>query len=94
MLVPQEVEELFAHMRDLKADGKTIIFIAHSLDEVLEVADRITVLRDGKVIDTVQAADTDSHQVAEMMVGRPVLLRRVEGKATPASRCCRSRTSG
>ena len=83
VLVPQEVEELFAHMRDLKADGKTIIFIAHSLDEVLEVADRITVLRDGKVIDTVQAADTDSHQVAEMMVGRPVLLRQVEGKATP-----------
>jgi general nucleoside transport system ATP-binding protein len=83
VLVPQEVEELFAHMRDLKADGKTIIFIAHSLDEVLEVADRITVLRDGKVIDTVAAADTDTHQVAEMMVGRPVLLRRVEGKATP-----------
>ena len=50
---------------------------------MLEVADRITVLRDGKVIDTVAAADTDSHQVAEMMVGRPVLLRRVEGKATP-----------
>ena len=63
------------------ADGKTIIFIAHSLDEVLEVADRITVLRDGKVIDTVTAADTDTHQVAEMMVGRPVLLQRVEGKA-------------
>ena len=83
VLVPQEVEELFAHMRDLKGDGKTIIFIAHSLDEVLEIADRITVLRDGKVIDTVQAADTDAHQVAEMMVGRPVLLRRVEGTATP-----------
>jgi ABC-type uncharacterized transport system ATPase subunit len=83
VLVPQEVEELFAHMRDLKADGHTIIFIAHALDEVLEVADRITVLRDGKVIGTVEAADTDTHKVAEMMVGRPVLLRRVEGKATP-----------
>jgi general nucleoside transport system ATP-binding protein len=83
VLVPQEVEELFAHMRDLKADGKTIIFIAHSLDEVLQVADRITVLRDGKVIGTVDAADTDTHRVAEMMVGRPVLLQRVEGKATP-----------
>jgi simple sugar transport system ATP-binding protein len=83
VLVPQEVEELFDHMRQLKADGHTIIFIAHSLDEVLEVADRITVLRDGKVIGTVAAADTDTHQVAEMMVGRPVLLRRVEGKATP-----------
>ena len=83
VLVPQEVEELFDHMRQLKADGHTIIFIAHSLDEVLQVADRITVLRDGKVIGTVAAADTDTHQVAEMMVGRPVLLRRVEGKATP-----------
>jgi simple sugar transport system ATP-binding protein len=83
VLVPQEVEELFEHMRQLKADGHTIIFIAHSLDEVLQVADRITVLRDGKVIGTVEAADTDTHQVAEMMVGRPVLLRRVEGKATP-----------
>jgi simple sugar transport system ATP-binding protein len=83
VLVPQEVEELFDHMRQLKADGRTIIFIAHSLDEVLQVADRITVLRDGKVIGTVDAADTDTHQVAEMMVGRPVLLRRVEGKASP-----------
>ena len=83
VLVPQEVEELFDHMRQLRADGHTIIFIAHSLDEVLQVADRITVLRDGKVIGTVEAADTDTHQVAEMMVGRPVLLRRVEGKATP-----------
>jgi general nucleoside transport system ATP-binding protein len=79
VLVPQEVEELFANLRQLKAQGKTIIFIAHSLDEVLQVADRITVLRDGKVIGTVNAADTTSEQVAEMMVGRPVLLRRVEG---------------
>ncbi|HEU4398579.1 MAG TPA: ABC transporter ATP-binding protein [Actinomycetota bacterium] len=83
VLVPQEVEELFANMRQLKEQGKTIIFIAHSLDEVLQVADRITVLRDGKVIGTVDAADTDTAHVAEMMVGRPVLLRRVEGKATP-----------
>jgi len=83
VLVPQEVEELFASMRQLKDQGHTIIFIAHSLDEVLQVADRITVLRDGKVIGTVDAADTTTEQVAEMMVGRPVLLRRVEGKATP-----------
>ncbi len=79
VLVPQEVEELFDNLRRLKTQGKTIIFIAHSLDEVLQVADRITVLRDGKVIGTVDAADTTSEQVAEMMVGRPVLLRRVEG---------------
>ena len=58
VLVPQDVEELFVHLRDLKADGKTIIFIAHSLDEVLQVADRITVLRDGKVIGTASRPPT------------------------------------
>ena len=83
VLVPQEIEELFDNLRRLREQGKTIIFIAHSLEEVLEIADRITVLRDGKVVGTVDAADTTKEQVAELMVGRPVLLRRVEGKATP-----------
>ena len=83
VLVPQEIEELFDNLRKLREQGKTIIFIAHSLEEVLEIADRITVLRDGKVVGTVVAADTTKEQVAELMVGRPVLLRRVEGKATP-----------
>jgi ABC-type uncharacterized transport system ATPase subunit len=83
VLVPQEVEELFASMRSLKEQGKTIIFIAHSLDEVLAIADRITVLRDGKVIGTVDAAGTTEEEVAEMMVGRPVLLERVQGHASP-----------
>lgn len=81
VLVPQEVEELFANIRQLRSEGKTIIFIAHALDEVLEVADRITVMRDGKVIGTVVAKETTKEQVAEMMVGRPVLLSRIEGKA-------------
>jgi ABC-type uncharacterized transport system ATPase subunit len=83
VLVPQEIEELFDNLRRLREQGKTIIFIAHSLEEVLGIADRITVLRDGKVVGTVDAADTTKEQVAELMVGRPVLLRRVEGKATP-----------
>jgi simple sugar transport system ATP-binding protein len=83
VLVPQEIEELFDNLRRLREQGKTIIFIAHSLEEVLEIADRITVLRDGKVVGTVDAAAATKEQVAEMMVGRPVLLRRVEGKATP-----------
>ena len=85
VLVPQEVEELFQSMRSLKEQGKTIIFIAHSLDEVLAIADRITVLRDGKVIGTVDAAGTTEEEVAEMMVGRPVLLERVHGKTPPGS---------
>ncbi len=83
VLVPQEVEELFANIHQLRSEGKTIIFIAHALEEVLEVADRITVLRDGKVIGTVIAKETTKEHVAEMMVGRPVLLRRVEGKTQP-----------
>src|SRR5919201_5654460 len=83
VLVPQEVEELFDNVRKLKQQGKTIILIAHSLDEVLAIADRITVLRDGKVIGTVVAAETTEEEVAEMMVGRPVLLERVHGK-TPS----------
>jgi simple sugar transport system ATP-binding protein len=81
VLVPQEVEELFANIHQLRSEGKTIIFIAHDLEEVLEVADSITVLRDGKVIGNVVAKETTKEHVAEMMVGRPVLLRRVEGKA-------------
>jgi simple sugar transport system ATP-binding protein len=83
VLVPQEVEELFDNVRKLKHQGKTIIFIAHALDEVLAIADRITVLRDGRAIGTVVAAETTQEDVAEMMVGRPVLLERVHGK-TPS----------
>ena len=59
MLTPQEAGELFAIVRSLKADGKSIIFISHKLNEVLEIADRITVLRRGKRIDTVPARGRD-----------------------------------
>ncbi|MGE5559737.1 MAG: ABC transporter ATP-binding protein [Chloroflexota bacterium] len=74
VLVPQEVRELFVNLANLKREGKTIIFISHKLDEVLEIADRVTVIRRGKVIGTVDAAATTKTQLAEMMVGRPVLL--------------------
>jgi ABC-type uncharacterized transport system ATPase subunit len=69
VLVPQEVEELFRNMRELKAEGHTIIFIDHKLDEVLEIADTITVLRAGKTIDTVSPADVTARDLAELMVG-------------------------
>lgn len=69
VLVPQEVEELFASLRELKAEGVTVIFISHKLDEVLAVADRITVLRDGRTVGTVLPADVDARQLAEMMIG-------------------------
>jgi general nucleoside transport system ATP-binding protein len=74
VLVPQEVEELFANLRRLRDQGKTLLFISHMLDEVLAISDRITVLRHGRVIGTVSAEATTKRHLAEMMVGRPVLL--------------------
>ena len=69
VLVPQEVEELFRNLRELKASGATIIFIDHKLEEVLEIADTITVIRQGKTVGTVKPEDVTAHDLAEMMVG-------------------------
>ena len=69
VLVPQEVDELFGNLRELKAEGLAVIFISHKLDEVLSVADEVTVVRRGTTIDTVAAASVTSKQLAEMMVG-------------------------
>ncbi len=69
VLVPQEVEELFRNLRGLKAEGVTVIFISHKLDEVLDNADTVTVLRAGRTITTVKPADVTAHQLAELMVG-------------------------
>ena len=74
VLTPQEAEDLFRIMRDLTARGVSIIFITHKLKEVLAVADRITVMRAGRVINTVSPSETDSAQLANMMVGRQVIL--------------------
>ncbi len=74
VLTPQEAEDLFRIMRDLTARGVSIIFITHKLKEVLAVADRITVMRAGRVINTVLPSKTDSAQLANMMVGRQVIL--------------------
>jgi simple sugar transport system ATP-binding protein len=74
VLTPQEVEEFFGIVHSLRDSGKGIIFITHKLGEVLEIADRITVLRGGRTIGTVLPADTDDDELALMMVGRPVEL--------------------
>jgi general nucleoside transport system ATP-binding protein len=74
VLTPQETEELFEVMRSLKASGKSVIFITHKLKEVLAVADRITVLRRGRVVGTTNAAETTESELAAMMVGRAVQL--------------------
>lgn len=69
VLVPQEVEELFDNLRELKSEGLTVLFISHKLDEVLSVADTITVIRRGTTVDTVSPEDVNARQLAELMVG-------------------------
>src|SRR3954469_23826691 len=84
VLTPQEAQELFAIVESLRSQGKSIIFISHKLNEVLQVADRITVLRRGKRIETVESKGTTEAELARMMVGREVLLRVDKTPAHPA----------
>jgi simple sugar transport system ATP-binding protein len=74
VLTPQEVTELFNIMRNLTRTGKSIVFITHKLGEVLEIADRITVIRQGRVVGTVRPVETTERQLAAMMVGYDVQL--------------------
>ena len=83
VLTPQEATELFGILETLKREGLPIIFISHKLNEVLEIADRITVLRRGKLIETLPAAGTTEQELARRMVGREVLLRVEKTPATP-----------
>jgi simple sugar transport system ATP-binding protein len=69
VLVPQEVDALFANLRELKASGHTILFISHKLDEVLAIADDITVMRRGMTVGEARPRSTTKHQLAELMVG-------------------------
>ena len=84
VLTPQEDEELFEIMRSLAKAGTSIIFITHKLNEVLEVADRITVLRRGKVVGSTTPGETNQNELAAMMVGRNVDLVVDKGPASPA----------
>ncbi len=83
VLTPQEAKELFEVVRSLKAEGKSIIFITHKLGEVLDIADRITVLRRGKTVETVPREGATEEGLAKLMVGREVLLRVEKKKAEP-----------
>jgi len=83
VLTPQEAEELFAIVRSLQAEGKSIIFISHKLNEVLQIADRITTLRFGKQVGTVPRAGATQESLARMMVGREVVLRVEKPPAQP-----------
>src|ERR1700751_2309524 len=83
VLTPQEAEDLFGILRPPKAEGLSIIFISHKLNEVLEIADRITVLRRGKTIETVPRAGATEESLARAVVGREVLLRVEKPPAQP-----------
>lgn len=69
VLVPHEVDELFESIRELTKEGQTVIFISHKLDEVLSIADRITVMRAGQTVGTTTPAEVDAGELAEMMIG-------------------------
>jgi len=75
VLTPQEVEELFVIMRNLQKSGKTLLFISHKLNEVMEISDRITVMRGGKVTGELITKDTNEREIARAMVGRDVVLK-------------------
>ena len=83
VLTPQEASDLFEILRTLAREGISIIFISHKLNEVLEIADRITVLRRGKVVETVPGAGATQEGLARAMVGREVLLRVEKGPREP-----------
>ena len=72
VLTPQEIDELMQIMRNLKAEGKSILFISHKLAEIMAVADRCTILRKGKYVGTVETKDTTAQELSSLMVGRNV----------------------
>ncbi len=74
VLTPGEVEDLFKVLKGLTQEGLSIIFITHKLEEVMAVSDRVTVMRNGRVVQTVNAAATNANELAKMMVGREVFL--------------------
>lgn len=83
VLTPQEITELMQIMRKLTEEGKSIILITHKLDEIKAAADRCTVIRRGKSIDTVDVADTSQQELADMMVGRSVSFKVAKSKSQP-----------
>ena len=83
VLTPQEIDELMEIMRGFAKEGKSILFITHKLNEIMAVADRVSVLRKGKYIGTVDVANTNKQELSNMMVGRPVQLQVDKDDAKP-----------
>ena len=84
VLAPQEVEELFAILRRMRTQGKTVVIITHKLSEVLAISDEVTVMRDGRVVGQVKTSETNAAELARLMVGRDVLLRVEKPPAQPS----------
>jgi simple sugar transport system ATP-binding protein len=84
VLTPQEIDELMEIMRGFAKEGKSILFITHKLNEIMAVADRVTVLRKGKYIGTVDTKDVTKQELSNMMVGRPVQLEVDKSEAVPS----------
>ncbi len=85
VLTPQEADQLFVMLKRFREQGKTVILITHKLREIMAITDRVTVMRQGAVVDTVDTAGTSREQLAEMMVGRKVLLRVDKAPANPGA---------
>ena len=83
VLTPQEIDELMEIMRGFAREGKSILFITHKLNEIMAVADRVTVLRKGRYVGTVDTKDVTKQQLSDMMVGRPVQLQVEKDDAKP-----------
>ena len=91
VLTPQETEELFVQLKNLKNQGFTIVFISHKLNEIKEICDRITVLRDGQVVGAADVDQVTERDIARMMVGRDVLMDIDNGAADPKETLLRVR---
>ena len=89
VLTPQEIDELMATMREFAKEGKSILFISHKLNEIMEVSDCVTVLRKGKYVGTVNTSETNKQELSNMMVGRPVQLEVVKDEARPTDEVLR-----
>src|SRR3989441_8759872 len=85
VLTPQEVEEFFVILRRMREQGKTIVIITHKLSEVLAISDNVTVMRDGRVVGELKTSETNSAELARLMVGREVLLRVAKPDAKPGA---------
>ena len=83
VLTPQEIQELMQIMKNLAAEGKSILFISHKLSEIMQVSDRCTVLRKGKCVGTVETSQTTPEKLSAMMVGRNVSFAVEKKEAVP-----------